>query len=224
MNGNATDRAFSAGGAEGAPPTGLLIGDAIPEPHNFAPRIVFHRSWSAPFLALAALCIRLDSTGPAIYGAPRIGKKGKKFNCYKLRIMVMNADAMKKELRGANERHGPFFKMENDSRITRCGRRLRNYSIDELPQLRNVVAGDMSLVGPRPHPLDDYERYTIEHLRRLDVKPGITGLWQVTARRGPSFETSMALDLEYIENWSLKFDLKIFSMKTVQQVGHANGR
>jgi lipopolysaccharide/colanic/teichoic acid biosynthesis glycosyltransferase len=113
--------------------------------------------------------------------------------------------------------------MEEDPRITRCGRWLRKFSIDEVPQLVNVLLGDMSLVGPRPHPLDDYERYTIEHLRRLDVKPGVTGLWQVTARRDPSFETSMALDLEYIENWSLKLDLKIL-MRTVQEVGCANGR
>ena len=177
---------------------------------------------TAPFLALAALCIRLDSTGPVIYAAPRVGKRGKKFNCYKLRSMVMDADTQKNELRGANERHGPFFKMENDPRITRCGRWLRKFSIDEVPQLVNVLLGDMSLVGPRPHPLDDYERYTIEHLRRLDVKPGITGLWQVTARRDPSFEASIALDLEYIENWSLKLDLKILT-RTVQEVGRANG-
>jgi exopolysaccharide biosynthesis polyprenyl glycosylphosphotransferase len=178
---------------------------------------------TAPLLALAALCIRLDSAGPAIYVAPRVGKKGKKFNCYKLRSMVLDADTQKNELLAANERQGPFFKMEEDPRITRCGRWLRKYSIDEVPQLVNVLLGNMSLVGPRPHPLDDYERYTIEHLRRLDVKPGITGLWQVTARRDPSFETSLALDLEYIENWSLKLDLKIL-MRTVREVGRANGR
>jgi lipopolysaccharide/colanic/teichoic acid biosynthesis glycosyltransferase len=99
---------------------------------------------------------------------------------------------------------------------------MRKYSIDELPQLVNVLLGDMSLVGPRPHPVDDYERYTIEHLRRLDVKPGVTGLWQVTARRNPSFEANMALDLEYIENWSLRCDLKIL-LQTIPAVLRGDG-
>jgi exopolysaccharide biosynthesis polyprenyl glycosylphosphotransferase len=177
---------------------------------------------TVPIIALAALWIRLDSPGPAIYVAPRVGKKGRKFRCYKLRTMVANADAHKETLRGANERKGPFFKLEKDPRITRCGRWLRKFSIDELPQLINVWLGDMSLVGPRPHPVDDYERYTLEDLRRLDVKPGITGLWQVTARRDPSFETNMALDLEYIENWNLWLDIKIL-LKTVAQVFRGTG-
>jgi exopolysaccharide biosynthesis polyprenyl glycosylphosphotransferase len=178
---------------------------------------------AAPLLALAALWIRLDSRGPVIYSALRVGKKGRKFRCYKLRTMVLEADAQKEKLRGENERNGPFFKMENDPRITRCGRWLRKYSLDELPQLWNVLRSDMSLVGPRPHPVDDYERYTLEHLRRLDVKPGITGLWQVTARRDPSFETNMALDLEYIENWSLWLDANIL-LKTLPEVLRAAGR
>ncbi len=164
---------------------------------------------SAPLLALAAAWIRLDSPGPATYSALRVGRKGKKFRCYKLRTMIDDADAEKERLRKSNERNGPFFKMENDPRITRCGYWLRKYSLDELPQLWNVLRGDMSLVGPRPHPVDDFERYTFEHLRRLDVKPGLTGLWQVTARRDPSFERNMKLDLEYIENWSLVQDLQI---------------
>jgi exopolysaccharide biosynthesis polyprenyl glycosylphosphotransferase len=172
---------------------------------------------SAPILALAAIWVRLDSRGAATYSAPRIGKKGKTFRCYKLRTMQVDADTVKEKLRKQNERNGPFFKMENDPRITRSGRWLRKFSIDELPQLVNVLLGDMSLVGPRPHPLDDYQRYTIEHLRRLDVKPGMTGLWQVTARCDPSFETNMALDLEYIENWSLRLDLRILA-KTIPSV------
>src|SRR6266849_3843775 len=178
---------------------------------------------AAPLLALAAVWILLDSRGPVIYSALRVGKKGKKFRCYKLRTMVAEADAQKEKLRGENERNGPFFKMENDPRVTRCGRRLRKYSIDELPQLVNVLRGEMSLVGPRPHPVDDYERYTLEHLRRLDVKPGITGLWQVKARRDPSFDKTMALDLEYIENWSLRKDLGIL-LKTIPAVLRADGR
>jgi exopolysaccharide biosynthesis polyprenyl glycosylphosphotransferase len=176
----------------------------------------------APLLALAALSIWFDSPGPVFYSALRVGRKGRKFHCYKLRTMVDDADAHKETLRQSNERNGPFFKMENDPRITRCGRWLRKYSLDELPQLWNVLCGNMSLVGPRPHPVDDYERYTLEHLRRLDVKPGITGLWQVTARCDPSFETSMALDLEYIEGWSLWLDSKILFM-TVPAVLRGGG-
>ena len=176
----------------------------------------------SPLLALAALWIRLDSPGPVIYSALRVGKKGRKFRCYKLRTMVASADAQKESLRASNERQGPFFKMEDDPRVTRCGRWMRKYSIDELPQLVNVLLGEMSLVGPRPHPVDDYERYDLEHLRRLDVKPGVTGLWQVKARRDPSFDATMTLDLDYIENWNLRMDLGIL-MKTIPAVLRANG-
>jgi len=176
----------------------------------------------APLLALAAIWIRMDSPGSAIYSAPRMGQKGKLFRCYKLRTMQLNADSVKDKLREKNERNGPFFKIQNDPRITFAGHWLRKYSIDELPQLVNVLLGDMSLVGPRPHPLDDCERYTIEHLRRLDVKPGVTGLWQVTARRDPCFEKNMKLDLEYIENWSLGLDMKILFL-TVPAVIRAKG-
>jgi exopolysaccharide biosynthesis polyprenyl glycosylphosphotransferase len=177
----------------------------------------------SPLLALAALWIRLDSPGPVIYSALRVGKKGRKFRCYKLRTMVASADAQKESLRASNERHGPFFKMGDDPRVTGCGKWLRRFSVDELPQLMNVLLGDMSLVGPRPHPLDDYERYTIEHLRRLDVKPGITGLWQVKARHDPSFDATMVLDLEYIENWNLWRDCKIL-LRTVPIALRGDGR
>lgn len=178
---------------------------------------------TAPVLAFAALWIRSDSPGPVLYPALRVGKKGRKFRCYKLRTMVNKADAQKDLLRKTNERSGPFFKMENDPRVTSCGRWLRKFSIDELPQLLNVLRGEMSLVGPRPHPVDDFERYTIEHLRRLDVKPGVTGLWQVTARRDPSFDTSMVLDLEYIENWSSWLDLSIL-LRTIPAVLEGGGQ
>jgi exopolysaccharide biosynthesis polyprenyl glycosylphosphotransferase len=177
---------------------------------------------ASPVLVIAALWIRLSSAGPAIYAAPRVGKKGKKFKCYKLRTMIEGADASKEKLRETNERNGPFFKMQNDPRVTGPGRWLRKFSIDELPQLVNVLLGAMSLVGPRPHPIDDYERYTLEDLRRLDVKPGITGLWQVTARSDPSFVTNIALDLEYIANWSLRLDAKIL-LRTIPAVLRANG-
>jgi lipopolysaccharide/colanic/teichoic acid biosynthesis glycosyltransferase len=121
-----------------------------------------------------------------------------------------------------NERSGATFKIVNDPRITRVGRFLRKFSIDELPQVLNVIKGDMSMVGPRPHPLDDFERYNLQHLRRLDVTPGLTGLWQVTARSDPSFETNVLLDLEYIENWSIFLDVKIL-LKTVSEVLRGSG-
>ena len=178
---------------------------------------------TTPFLILLGILIGLDSPGPALYIAERVGRKGRRFQCYKLRTMIVNADLRKDELRAQNKRDGPFFKLDDDPRVTRLGRFLRGSSLDELPQLWNVLRGDMSLVGPRPHPVDDYERYSIEHLRRLDVSPGLTGLWQVTARTDPSFETNMALDLEYIENWSLGLDLKIL-FKTVPAVLRAEGR
>jgi exopolysaccharide biosynthesis polyprenyl glycosylphosphotransferase len=178
---------------------------------------------AAPIIAIAAAAISLDSRGPIFYAAQRMGKKGKKFRCYKLRTMVHDADDHKPALRStANQRSGPFFKIANDPRITRTGAWLRSSSIDELPQLINVIRGDMSLVGPRPHPLDDVERYGVEDLRRLDVKPGLTGLWQVAARRDPSFETNMHLDLEYIENWSLALDAKIL-LQTVPAVLRGEG-
>jgi exopolysaccharide biosynthesis polyprenyl glycosylphosphotransferase len=177
---------------------------------------------TAPLLALLAILIKFDSPGPVFYPSERVGRKGNRFKCYKLRTMVVDADLHKHKLRGANERQGPFFKLRNDPRITRMGRWLRKTSLDELPQLLNVLRGEMSLVGPRPHPVDDYELYSIEHLRRLDVSPGLTGLWQVTARKDPSFETNMALDLEYIENWSLGLDFKIM-LKTIPAVFRAEG-
>ena len=177
---------------------------------------------AAPLFALLAILIKLDSPGPVFYASDRVGRKGNRFKCYKLRTMVVDADLQKHKLRGANERQGPFFKLTNDPRVTRIGRWLRRSSLDELPQLVNVLWGEMSLVGPRPHPVDDFELYSIEHLRRLDVSPGLTGLWQVTARKDPSFETNMALDLEYIENWSLGLDLKIM-LKTIPAVMRAEG-
>lgn len=202
---------------EPIPGTGLAIKRAIDVVASFLGSVLLF-----PLLIAAAVWIRLDSHGPALYRAPRVGKKGKRFTCYKLRTMIVSADEQKELLRNANERQGPCFKIERDPRITRSGRWLRKFSIDELPQLLNVLKGDMSLVGPRPHPVDDYERYTIEHLRRLDVKPGMTGLWQVTARRDPSFETNMNLDLEYIENWSLGLDVNIL-LRTVSAVARAEG-
>jgi lipopolysaccharide/colanic/teichoic acid biosynthesis glycosyltransferase len=157
-----------------------------------------------------------------LYTAPRAGRKGRPFRCYKFRTMVRDADALKEGLRKRNQRQGPFFKITDDPRITRAGRLLRRYSLDELPQLWNVLKGEMSLVGPRPHPLDDYSAYAIEHLPRLDVTPGMTGLWQVTARRDSSFQAGMNLDIEYIHRWSLGMDLRIL-LKTVGAVLRGSG-
>lgn len=177
----------------------------------------------SPALVVISIGILLDSRRPVIYSSPRVGKKGRKFVCYKFRTMVTNADAVKDQLRHLNEREGPTFKIANDPRITWFGRFLRKYSLDELPQLWNVLKGDMSLVGPRPHPLDDYELYQLEHLRRLDVKPGITGLWQVSARRHPSFDANMRLDLKYIEDWNLRLDLRIL-LQTILIVRRGEGQ
>jgi lipopolysaccharide/colanic/teichoic acid biosynthesis glycosyltransferase len=136
--------------------------------------------------------------------------------------MIVDADRSKQKLRLLNERCGAFFKLGDDPRITKVGRFLRRYSLDELPQLWNVLRGEMSLVGPRPHPLDDFERYQLEDLKRLRVTPGITGLWQVTARCDPSFQRNVALDLEYIRGWNLWMDLKILC-KTVSTVLQGSG-
>lgn len=165
----------------------------------------------SPFMAVIGLIIRLDSPGPVLYCAERAGTKGHRFRCFKFRSMMSDSDRWKESLRRRNQREGPIFKIEGDPRITRVGRFLRRYSLDELPQLWNVLRGEMSMVGPRPHPVDDVNRYELHHYRRLDMKPGITGLWQITARKNPSFDLNMHLDLTYIENWSLKLDLTILA-------------
>jgi exopolysaccharide biosynthesis polyprenyl glycosylphosphotransferase len=175
-----------------------------------------------PLLLVVAILIKLDTRGPIFYIAPRAGRKGRPFRCYKFRTMVTNADSLKEQLRERNQREGPIFKIAGDPRITRIGDFLRRYSLDELPQLWNVLRGEMSLVGPRPHPLDDFSDYSLEHFSRLDVTPGITGLWQVTARQDPSFQASMDLDLEYIHRWSLGMDLRIL-MRTASAVLRGSG-
>jgi lipopolysaccharide/colanic/teichoic acid biosynthesis glycosyltransferase len=164
-----------------------------------------------------SVLIKLDSPGPTLYLGERVGRKGRRFLCCKFRTTSSNADALKSKLRARNERVGPMFKITDDPRITRIGRLLRRYSIDELPQLWNVLRGEMSLVGPRPHPVDDFAGYQLDHLRRLDMTPGLTGLWQITARTDPSVQKSMTLDLEYIERWSLWLDLRIL-LKTIPVV------
>jgi exopolysaccharide biosynthesis polyprenyl glycosylphosphotransferase len=165
----------------------------------------------SPFMLAIALLIRMDSPGPIFYRAARIGRKGRTFTCLKFRTMVANADTLKEDLKHQNERDGILFKMSNDPRITKVGARLRKYSLDELPQFINVLVGDMSLVGPRPPLASEVEKYDLAHLRRLDVLPGITGLWQVEARQDPSFDSYISLDTAYVENWNLLLDLRILA-------------
>jgi exopolysaccharide biosynthesis polyprenyl glycosylphosphotransferase len=163
----------------------------------------------SPLLLLIAIVVKLYSSGPIFYVSRRVGKKGRPFSCYKFRTMVANADHQRSTLENRNERDGILFKIANDPRITCCGRFMRKYSLDEFPQLWNVLTGDMSLVGPRPPLVNEVKQYQLEYLRRLEAAPGITGLWQVEARNHPSFERYLSLDLHYIENWSFSLDIYI---------------
>lgn len=163
----------------------------------------------SPLLILIAILIRLDSRGPIFYLSDRIGKKGRVFKCIKFRTMVEDADRRREEVMHLNERDGVLFKITNDPRITNLGRLLRKYSLDELPQFFNVLKGDMSIVGPRPPIGSEVQEYKLDHLRRLNVMPGITGLWQVQARQDPSFDSYISLDLAYVERWTIWLDLKI---------------
>jgi exopolysaccharide biosynthesis polyprenyl glycosylphosphotransferase len=175
-----------------------------------------------PVMLILSAAIRLDSPGPIFYRAQRTGRKGRTFTCYKFRTMCANADKLKESLQDQNERDSILFKITNDPRITRVGRILRKYSLDELPQFYNVLRGDMSLVGPRPPLASEVEQYDLAHLRRLDVLPGMTGLWQVEARQDPSFDSYISLDTAYVENWSLWLDLKILA-RTVGVVFSGTG-
>ena len=163
----------------------------------------------SPLLLAVAIAIKLDSRGPVFYTSERIGKRGRVFRCIKFRTMVRDAEGRRGDVMHMNEREGVLFKISNDPRITRLGRFLRKYSIDELPQFFNVLRGDMSIVGPRPPLASEVREYKLNHLRRLDVMPGVTGLWQVQGRQDPSFDSYISLDVTYIENWSLWLDLKI---------------
>lgn len=170
---------------------------------------------SAPIILVTAIPLLLESPGPLIFKQQRIGKNGRVFNIYKLRSMYVDAEERKKELMKNNKMNGHMFKMDNDPRITKVGRVIRKLSIDELPQFWNVVKGDMSLVGTRPPTVDEFEKYESHHKRRLSLKPGITGMWQVSGRSNiQNFEEIVALDCEYIDNWSLWLDIKIM-LKTV---------
>jgi exopolysaccharide biosynthesis polyprenyl glycosylphosphotransferase len=161
--------------------------------------------------ALLALLIKITSPGPVLFRQQRSGINGRPFTIYKFRTMVTNAEQLKHELAAMNEMSGPVFKVSNDPRVTPIGRFLRKYSLDELPQLFNVLRGEMSLVGPRPLPVDEVKRFNdLAHRRRLSVKPGLTCLWQVSGRNNVcDFRDWVRLDLEYIDKWSLWLDIKI---------------
>jgi exopolysaccharide biosynthesis polyprenyl glycosylphosphotransferase len=176
----------------------------------------------APLLAIVALAIKATSPGPVIFRQERVGLHGRPFTLLKFRTMVVGADLLLHELREQNEADGPLFKLRQDPRVTSVGRILRRYSIDELPQLWNVLKGEMSLVGPRPPLADEVAVYEDWQLDRLEVRPGITGLWQVSGRSELSFEDYMRLDLFYVENWSIVYDLFILS-KTVPLLVSARG-
>ncbi len=175
-----------------------------------------------PVFGLIALCIRLDSPGPVLFKQKRVGRGGEEFWFYKFRSMVSDAEAKRHLLEMHNERSGPVFKMRNDPRITRVGRVLRKFSLDELPQLLNVLKGEMSLVGPRPALPRETDKYTPRQRQRLIGLPGVTGLWQVSGRASLSFERSIELDLYYIEHQSLGLYFRILLM-TIPAVLRAEG-
>jgi lipopolysaccharide/colanic/teichoic acid biosynthesis glycosyltransferase len=176
-----------------------------------------------PVLLMIAIIVKLDSEGPVLYVSERIGKNGKRFRFLKFRTMVKDADSLRGALLHLNERRGNLFKMSNDPRVTRLGRILRRYSLDELPQFFSVLTGHMSVVGPRPCLTSEYARYNKAQRRRVEAVPGITGLWQVEARTNPSAEAYFALDIYYVENWSLWLDAKIL-LKTVAVVFAGTGQ
>jgi lipopolysaccharide/colanic/teichoic acid biosynthesis glycosyltransferase len=206
------------------------LAPAIPLPH--APRGLYAQAGkraldvvggllallaAGPMILLAAFAVRLTSRGPAFYKSTRLGKGGRPFTFYKLRSMYVGADAERANLMHMNEADGPVFKIARDPRVTRVGQWMRSTSIDELPQLLNVLKGDMSLVGPRPPLPEEADKYEAWQRRRLDVKPGITCLWQVSGRSRLGFDEWMRLDLEYIRRQSLATDVWIL-VRTVPAV------
>jgi exopolysaccharide biosynthesis polyprenyl glycosylphosphotransferase len=177
----------------------------------------------APMLLIVAMLVKFDSPGPAFFVQERVGRNKRKFRMYKFRTMVANAEKQQLDLEKLNEADGPVFKIKEDPRITRLGKYLRKASIDELPQLLNILKGDMSLVGPRPLPVRDYQGFDQAWLnRRFSVRPGITCLWQVNGRSATTFGRWMELDMQYIDSWSLWLDVKILA-KTVPAVFAGRG-
>jgi exopolysaccharide biosynthesis polyprenyl glycosylphosphotransferase len=176
----------------------------------------------APLMGAIAIAIKLDSPGPVIYSQERVGRNGKSFRCHKFRSMVQGADQMVGDLAQANEATGPLFKVRDDPRRTRVGRLIRRWSLDELPQLWNVLVGEMSLVGPRPNLPEEVAQYQEWHKKRLLASPGITGLWQVSGRSDLTFDEMVLLDVYYVENWNLAFDLSIM-LRSLPAILRARG-
>lgn len=162
-----------------------------------------------PLFIIVAIAIKVESLGPVFFSQTRVGKDGELFRLYKFRSMVVNAEEVKRKLMKENEASGPMFKIKNDPRITRVGRFIRKTSIDELPQLFNVLKGEMSLVGPRPSLPEEVEEFELWMLRRLDVKPGLTCYWQVMGRSNIGFEEWMKLDVKYVNERTLWIDIKL---------------
>ncbi|HVN92597.1 MAG TPA: sugar transferase [Terracidiphilus sp.] len=209
-------------------PTIPLHRGAVPE-IGLAFKRVFDVVFSAlvlfflsPILFAISIAIKIDSHGSIFYSSERIGKKGVVFRCLKFRTMVRDAESRRAEIMHMNERDGVLFKVSNDPRVTRVGRFLRKYSLDELPQFINVLRGEMSVVGPRPPLAGEVHKYDLDHLRRLDVTPGITGLWQVQGRQDPSFASYVSLDVTYIDNWSIWLDFKIM-LRTIAVIFSGTG-
>lgn len=179
--------------------------------------------FSFPILLLFGLLVYLTSKGPILFKQERVGLHGRKFHQYKLRSMIVGAEELKEKYAYLNEQSGPVFKIKDDPRLTSVGKFMRKYSIDELPQLYNIILGSMTLIGPRPPVPSEVSEYEDNHLRRLSMKPGITGLWQVSGRNKiKDFDQWVKLDLEYIENWSFLMDFRI-AIKTVSTVLSGTG-
>lgn len=168
----------------------------------------------SPILLIVAILIKLESKGPAIFAQSRIGLNGKEFKMYKFRSMVQNAEELKEKLAKQNEMSGPMFKIKNDPRVTKVGKFIRKTSIDELPQLLNILKGDMTLVGPRPSLPREVEKFESWMLKRLEVKPGLTCYWQVSGRNNIDFYEWMKLDLKYVNDMGFWLDIKLI-FKTV---------
>ena len=196
--------------------------------HRFVKEVVdrcgaaFLLTLFSPLLLVIALAVKLGDHGPIVYKQRRIGKDGESFTMLKFRTMVPDADRIRRQLEQDNEGSGPLFKLKRDPRVTRVGGLLRRYSLDELPQLFNVLGGRMSLVGPRPPLPEETKKYAPDARRRLLVKPGLTGLWQVSGRSDLTWAESIRLDLRYVEDWSLALDLLIL-WKTFRAVVAGQG-